>query len=411
MKLNSLSALSVLLLSTSALAGGYQLSEYSVTNLGRSFAGAGVVGDDYSALAFNPAAMNLRGTGAQLGANQFTLYSNSKGVLRDKTTGAEVPSAGLAKGKLREYYVLPHAFAQTKLNDVVTAGLGFYIPFGLGTHYNKNWYGASHALDSEISAMDVVPGISVKLNDQWSIGANVIFERMDAKLTNTLGAATNNKSWMKADGWGYGWSAGIMYKPFENTRFGITYRSAIDHKIKGRQYLEGLNRSGVVSTKLTMPEHVLISAYQKLGDWGLSASARWTRWSRFDILNIYSTVFGPERNVSQVDEKWKNVWMISAGVDYDINENWTVRTGLAWDEGAVSDYVHRTARVPDNDRWIASVGASYKYNNWQLDAGYSHLFVKTSRTWNTGTNSSNTVLDAKYNMVIDIVGLAAQYNF
>ena len=35
----------------SAQAAGFQLLEYSVTGLGRSYAGAGVVGDDYSALA------------------------------------------------------------------------------------------------------------------------------------------------------------------------------------------------------------------------------------------------------------------------------------------------------------------------------------------------------------------------
>ena len=47
--------------SVSAFASGYQLNEYSITNLGRSFAGAGVVGDDYSAIAYNPAGMTLVG--------------------------------------------------------------------------------------------------------------------------------------------------------------------------------------------------------------------------------------------------------------------------------------------------------------------------------------------------------------
>ena len=44
---------------TGVNAAGYQLNEYSVTGLGRSFAGMGVMGDDYSAIAYNPAGMTL----------------------------------------------------------------------------------------------------------------------------------------------------------------------------------------------------------------------------------------------------------------------------------------------------------------------------------------------------------------
>ena len=35
----------------SANAGSYQLNDYSVTGLGRSYAGQGIMGDDYSAIA------------------------------------------------------------------------------------------------------------------------------------------------------------------------------------------------------------------------------------------------------------------------------------------------------------------------------------------------------------------------
>ena len=49
----------LVLSATSALAGGYQLNDYSVTGLGRSYAGQGIMGDDYSAIAFNPAGMRL----------------------------------------------------------------------------------------------------------------------------------------------------------------------------------------------------------------------------------------------------------------------------------------------------------------------------------------------------------------
>lgn len=42
-----------------AQAAGFQLSEQSVVGLGRAHAGAGVVGDDLSAVFYNPAGMTL----------------------------------------------------------------------------------------------------------------------------------------------------------------------------------------------------------------------------------------------------------------------------------------------------------------------------------------------------------------
>ncbi|MBQ9239977.1 MAG: outer membrane protein transport protein, partial [Duodenibacillus sp.] len=53
---------------SAAQAGGFQLMEQSVAGLGRAYAGAGVVGDDLSAVWYNPAGMTLLpGTQFQFG--------------------------------------------------------------------------------------------------------------------------------------------------------------------------------------------------------------------------------------------------------------------------------------------------------------------------------------------------------
>ena len=56
-KISAAAAVALLASVGNANAAGYQLNEFSVTNLGRSFAGIGVAGDDYSALGYNPAGM------------------------------------------------------------------------------------------------------------------------------------------------------------------------------------------------------------------------------------------------------------------------------------------------------------------------------------------------------------------
>ncbi len=409
MKLKTTLFTAILLASTASWAGGYQLQEYSVTNAGRAFAGAGIVGDDYSAIAFNPAGMTLKKSGMQLGAMAMDIHSNMDGHLGD---GPRVGS----KGKLRNFKVIPHGFGQYALGENWRIGLGVYVPFGLGTYYNNSWFGKTHSLVSEITAIDINPSLAWKPFEWLSVGAGFILERMEARLTNTLHPALGGKSDMNADGWGHGWNAGIMVSPTKTTRFGIAYRSPVVQNIKGNHYVRlpmGGKRQGISSTKLVDPEHIQLTAYQEVGKFGLSAMARWTRWSRFDLLSIKSTAL-PQIGVpspSQVNESWRNTWTISGGVDYRYCKNLTFRTGLAYDRGAVKDPEHRTARVPDANRWIASIGASYMKGNWQFDASYFHMFWNKARVHSYANKTGTTKIHGEYHTQINSFGLSAQYHF
>ena len=392
-----------LLFSSGAFAGGYQLQEYSVSNLGRAFGGAGVVGDDYSAIAFNPAGMTYKNTGVQLGTNYVGIKAKATGSLNGGPSGI---------GKLHARKVLPHFFAQKRVNEKLVVGTGVYVPFGLGTYYKDGWFGSTHALNSEINVIDIAAAASYKLTDSFALGGSIYAERMDARLTSDFAGGTSD---LNADDWSKGYSVSATFEPVKDTRFGATYRSKSIHKIKGPHYMNltaGPILQGECGTKLVLPEHILLTAYQKMGKFGLSGMARWTKWRRFNKLTIVSNAStngtGPKTNLPTVDEDWRNVWMVGTGLDYYWNENWTVRGGVAYDQGAVRRPANRTARVPDSDRWITALGASWHKNNWQVDVAYAHMFLKNAHSYNT---NSGTTLDAKYRMSIDLLGLAVQYNF
>ena len=399
----------VLGISLSARAGGYQLHEYSVVSAGRAFGGAGIVGDDYSSVAFNPAGMTLKESGIQTGAMLMDIHSNlHKGKLYNN--GDEVTQGD--KGKLRNPHFIPHFFGQYKLAKDWRLGLGVYVPFGLGTYYNKSWFGKSHSLTSEIETIDIHPAISWKPLSWLSVGGGFILERMEARLTNALDLA-GKKSDMNAHGWGHGWNAGIMISPNQTTRFGLAYRSPVVQNIKGKHHVQHPNPMvGVLeafsSTKLVDPEHIQLTAYQKMGKFDLSAMARWTRWSRFNLLAIKTTALN---RYSYVDENWRNTWTVSAGLDYHYCKNLTLRTGLAYDQGAVKNPQHRTARVPDSNRWIASVGASYMKGNWQFDVSYFHMFWGKARVNSTATTDPGTVIQGTYHTQLNSIGLGVQYHF
>lgn len=400
-----------MLVASNAYAGGFQLSEYSLTQLGRAFAGYGIVGDDYSMMAYNPAGMSLRGTGAQAGVTMVALNSKVEGSVSNGTTGKV--------GKLEDHPLVPHFFAQYKINDKMRVGAGAYTPYAFATNYSKNWYGRSHAIRSEITAIDYELAASYDLTKHFSIGAAVIAETVEAELTNAVDAVAPSGFYSKSKVEGRSYTTvydlGILYKMGENTRFGLSYHSQAVHQIRGSHHVTlpamlGGEMFSDAGTKLTLPEYYTLSAYHKIKDFGLSASVKWTRWSKFKTLDIWSTRTGARQPIGPVDEDWRDTWMLSLGTDYYYNDKWTFRAGVSYDQAGVTSAKHRTARVPDSDRWIVGVGASYKINDkMQVDAGYSHVFMKASESHNK--LSGGSTLNAKYDSSINMIGLSFQYNF
>ena len=93
---------------------------------------------------------------------------------------------------------------------------------------------------------------------------------------------------------------------------------------------------------------------------------------------------------------------------FSIRKNLTFRFGGGWDESPTNGATRRTIRIPDNDRWWMSVGASYMKNNWQIDVGYAHLIAKTGKVLDP------TIPDvhAKYkHTTSNILGVQVQYKF
>ena len=318
MKKTILTTFGVLAFSSAALAGGFQLSEYTATGVGRAFAGAGIVGDDYSAIAFNPAGMALKHSGIQGGVSMVNLYSNVHGYVDD---------SGVLKsdkeGKIRKPNFVPHIFGQYEVNPCWRIGGGIYTPYGFSLNYNDSFYGLTHADKTEIAAVNYALAVSYSPLPELTIGAGVIAQTLDAKLTNRLTnavpASPNNHSDMHASSFDVTGNVGIMYQPTKTTRFGVSYNGKGDHQLKGHHQV---GRPGVgllygdVDAHLVLPEYLLLAAYHQVGKWGLSASAKRSRWSRFKTLDIYSTVSGARAPVGAVNENWKDTWTLSAGTDY-----------------------------------------------------------------------------------------------
>ena len=402
-------AVAVALHIANARAASYQLNDYSVTNLGRSYAGQGIMGDDYSAIAYNPAGMTLmKKSGLQQAFNMINVKSDIEGL--EGNSGE--------KAKMDFWQPMPAGFAQYNINDKWFVGAGIYAPYGLKTLYKSDWFGNEAAILSKLAIVDFNVSAAYKMNQHWSFGvsgiARYIYGRMTQKFSKDPIPGQGDINF-NVHGWSKTAALGLMYEHNENTRFGVSYRLRSAQTAKGTFKSEHPNYSTLnlmnhAWANPDLPETVTFSAYHRYKKVGFSGTARWTHWtSSFPNFTIYSDspTFLPtgEKNT---DYRYKNTWTLSGGVDYYYCKNLTLRFGGGWDESPTNGAERRTIRIPDSDRWWMSVGASYMKNNWQLDVGYAHLIAKTAKV----LDKEIPDVHAKYKHTqSNILGVQVQYKF
>ncbi len=397
---------------STALAAGFQLTEQSSLGLGRAYAGAGIVGDDLSAVHYNPAGMTLlEGTRFQAGTTWIALNADFN------SDSGDADENGRLKGQM-----IPAGYVTHQVNDKVWLGFAMTVPFGMGTEYDRNWKYGNRGTSAKIYTFDMNPNIAYKVSDFISVGAGVSVQYAKAKLGMNIGqpGASLLHGKVEADSWDWGYNLGIMLSPSDKLRFGLSYRSAIKHEADGDVKLSNVNANvlngmfgnklgesaGLIarlldgqtvgtSATLKTPDTVMLTAtWETTEKLRLSGLIRWANWSNFDDLTLENDIpsgigaiagnspslgaavaglSGKLKEVS-IENKWQDTWLLSVGADYRINDAFTIRGGLAYETSPIDDQSTRMAVIPDTDRVWFSLGASwYPTNDLQFDVGATYL--------------------------------------
>ena len=372
---------------TQTYAAGFQLSEQSAIQMGRAMAGAGIVGDDLSAVHYNPAGMTLL-SGTRMQATGTWVAVN----LDYESHDGSVTENGRLKGQ-----TIPAGFITHQINDSLWAGLGLTVPYGMGTEFNENWGGMDRGTESMILTFDINPNLAWKVNDKLSVGGGISLQYAKAELgfgfdvpKAELGFGFDVPSFktaahanVKGDSWAWGWNVGMMFQPVETVRVGLAYRSHIAHNADGHTTLD-INGMGSLTSdmkvRIKTPDTITLSATWEATDaLRLSGTARWSKWSNFKSLSLDNSGFDNQRvdqiasAHSTITNNWDDTWFFSVGADYKLNGQWTVRGGVAYDQGPVENQ-YRMAVIPDTDRVWFSGGASYKYtDNLTFDFGATYI--------------------------------------
>lgn len=356
---------------SAAQAAGFMLTEQSAGSLGRAYAGVGVDGTDISGVFYNPATMTLHpGTQFQAGFVAVGLdlaYEGDHG-------GTENGAANTQP--------IPFGYISHQMTDNMWIGLAMTVPFGMGTDYSENWDLAGRGISAKVLTFDFNPNVAWKLSDTLSLGAGMSLQyaSADLKLKKSLGqtGSATFDSEIDADSIAWGFNVGLMWSPLDNLRFGLSYRSRINHNADGdltldnpsEQWISSMMKTYDATATLSTPAWAMATAAWDVNDLvSLYATFRWTDWSIFSELKINSDL--PSEPIVN---KWQDTYLFSVGTDLRFTNWWTFRAGIGYETSPIDDPKTRTAIIPDADRWWFALGSSFQAtDNLQLDVSAAWL--------------------------------------
>jgi long-chain fatty acid transport protein len=452
-------------------ASGFQLIEQNASGLGNAFAGQAAGVKNASAIHFNPAALT-RVKGWNFVASVDPIGLSTK----FSDTGSTVPSAGAFQfpvplgnegGDAGKWIPVPNGYLSGQVTERIWLGVGVNIPFGLETNWDPAWMGRFHATKSKVQALTVSPAIAVQVSDTLSIGGGASWQQLKADFNSGVafgglafagtaqavaayppavqaaalaavtaqlgpsGRSLEGSGLISGDSKAWGWNAGALLKLGAQAHVGVSYRSKITHDITGDVTFEGaptfslpgalapigagLNAkfaSGPVKTTITLPDTWSVAAawenekVEVLADW------TWTGWTTVQSLDI---VREDNSALSSVPLKFEDTWRVGLGLNYRLDDKWTLRLGTAYDKAPVQDEF-RTPRLPDANRVWAAGGVEWKISQKaRVDVGYAHIFIDkgTSDLPNQDTPTSTPVgaLVGDYNAKTDILGAQLTLSF
>jgi long-chain fatty acid transport protein len=314
-------------------------------------------------------------------------------------------------------------FISHKINERFSAGFGLNSTFGLGTEWPDDWEGRYIATNSELQTFNFNPNIAWKLSEKLvvAIGFNILLGEatLEQKIDPffLLLPSPDGNSKLKADGNGYGYDVGILYKFSEELAFGMSYRSGIklelDGDIKWSQAGISIVDTGVKSD-LELPAQLFGGISCKMYDRILvEIGGKWENWSSYKHLKLKADqpiFFGS--NIFTVQKDWHDVYSFNVGVKYMLGPDLTLLAGFSHEENPIPSETFDPS-IPCSDKNWYSFGIRKSLGNFKIMISYLYDKYESRYKNNNvaGLSVSGMTANGKYSQDIHMAGLSLSYSF
>lgn len=402
------------LLATSAHPAGFYIQEQSVQALGRAYSGE-AASSDADDLWWNPASI------AGLPHNEFYAGLQTIQAHGNVTNGGStVQYPGLSplpiSGNQRAHDPVPNGFvpnfdAAMRINDRWSVGLAVSAPFDFVSKYSGEDWTRYEAMTSRLTNIDLQPTIAWKPLPWLGLAVGFDVQYVNAYLTSALPNLTpmfpDGAETLQGHGWDHGYVLGAQVEPMSNFTFGASYRSSIGHHLGGTVDVAGLLGPASAANLHTGAQASFSTP------WIFTAGARWQvnphlalegqvqrfGWSEFSAISVDFaglTAVTPQNYRDTTDE--------AIGLDYNLTSRLTMRVGIERDPTPTPD-VGRDPRVPDANRWLYALGASYKVSRaMTFDFGAGYYQFQGSQIDNTTVDFAGAPAATPVSLVGEITG-------
>ncbi|MBC6696657.1 OmpP1/FadL family transporter [Hymenobacter puniceus] len=398
-----------LFLSLSATAGGFQSAPQSARLLGLGGAGTAYV-RDIAVLYYNPGALGHLDslTHVSMGGLGTARLSSFLGTDSRRLTRQEL------QPQPNGYF-----YAATRINSKLSVGLSVNQPFGYNTKWPANWEGRSVVQEASLSSLYVQPTVGYQINENFSVGAGVIYAYGDMRQQRALGQYDDPtaQALFTGSGSGYGANVGLYGRTADNLAFGISYRTPVTLKVRnGEATYSGIPErdaaqfpaSAGFRTDLELPSTLAVGMADRMTrNLLVTFDFHLTSWSRYDSLNFELD------NASRVTagRRYEDAMAFRVGAEYTVTPSLSVRGGVSYDETPVRDeYI--SPDLPDANLLGGSVGLSLALKaNLMLDLAYSYAQSGERRARVNASRDVVSNIDGSYRTAVQTAAVGISYSF
>ncbi|MBL7934458.1 MAG: outer membrane protein transport protein [Bacteroidia bacterium] len=371
---------------------GFQVNLQGQKQQGMGGAGTAYM-QDASSLFFNPGGASfVHGNSVNAGVTPTI----ARGAFLDESTQTVSRTNSPVSTPFAAYGLF-----EVKDSSKLKIGLAIYTPFGSTVQWEENWTGRFALTRLELRAIFFQPTISYRITDKIGIGAGFVYANGRVNLQKDIPLVDGNGTYGHAElagkANGYGFNAGIYFKPIEKLSIGLTYRSKVEMKVNEGDATFNVPASasanfpsGKFTSKLPLPNVTTLGlAYKINSKLDVALDINYVGWKAYDTLS-----FDYENNTtSLIDTKsarrYKNTFAFRGGAQYKITHLFAARLGLAYGITPVQNgYV--TPETPDANRINYTAGLGYELGkHLKIDVSFLFTHLKRKDT-NIETNLSGT---------------------
>lgn len=402
-------------------AQGFSVNEHGACQTARGGAGVASPCADGSAILYNPAGI--------VGPRGWTISAGVTGIY---AFGDFMSDATRAQTDLKNGVIpVPHVYITDGLSDKVAVGVGFFVPYGLGTKWDSTSVARYVGYDNSLQTYYIQPTIAVQPDPALSIGAGLDIVHGTVRLTQRLDLSTFDAqpgitfgmlgispgtdfaaAKLTGNGTTVGAHFGVIAHPAPWLSIGARYLMRAKVKYSGTvtftqvptgiilppdnplslalgldptqplpldavlatQFLTGgALGNQAVSTSITMPDQatagIAVQATPKLK---VLADLQWMHWALFNTLNItFTNAATPNESIIA---QYRDTWAGRFGLDYAAADGLDLRVGYLRHGGAAPPQTV-TPLLPEGLRNEFTGGIGYQITP-QLHADVAYQYVR-----------------------------------